>query len=184
MNEVWKPITGYELMYSVSNLGNIRNDTTGLNLKPWKNWEGYLLVDLYSNGKATHKSVHRLVAEAFLGSKHGMQVNHKNEVKSDNRLGNLEWVTQKENINYGTGNYRKGMAKRVKVVSRSLSGEDASTTELLKRLLPLVQKSRTSLRLAVAKGKLRVDFTGIIRSEIKWQSKNPKNSTTKTSVFA
>lgn len=124
MNEVWKPITGYELMYSVSNLGNIRNETTGLNLKPWKNWKGYLLVDLYSNGKATHKSVHRLVAEAFLGSKHGMQVNHKNEVKSDNRLGNLEWVTQKENINYGTGNYRKGMAKRVKVVSRSLSGEE------------------------------------------------------------
>jgi len=109
--EQWKKIKGY--YYSVSNLGRVRNDEpyrrTNRNpdgiLKPKKNKWGYFWVGLYKNGKRKYFFFHRLVAIAFIpNTKNKPYINHKNLIKTDNRVENLEWCTQKENIQHAIKN--------------------------------------------------------------------------------
>jgi len=69
--------------------------------------EGYCCVDLSISGKKKKYYRHRLVAEAFIPNPNNYpEVNHKDEDKSNNRVDNLEWITTKENLNYGTHNKR------------------------------------------------------------------------------
>lgn len=96
--EIWKPIAeGYE----ISNLGNVRSSkwsNAPYILSQGKHRGGYLEVRLTINGKRTYFTVHRLVATAFIpnpGKK--PQINHINGIKTDNRVENLEWVTNSEN---------------------------------------------------------------------------------------
>lgn len=109
--EIWKEIKDYP-NYMVSNLGRVKNlnyNHTGREkiLKPKIDKDGYLLICLYKNGKQKFFRVHRLVYEAFyVEIPKGMQVNHINEIKTDNRLENLNLMTPKENINWGTRNER------------------------------------------------------------------------------
>lgn len=118
MKETWLKIKGYE-EYEVSDLGNIRSlnyNRTGETklLKPGLGKRGYLNVLLRKNGKTKNFLVHRLVVEAFIGPiPKGLVVNHRNEDKRDNRLVNLEVITQKQNCNYGTRNER--LAKELKL---------------------------------------------------------------------
>ena len=70
-------------------------------LKPMKNRHGYLAVRVYKNNKQTYKLISRLVAEAFIPNpKNKPQVNHKNGVRIDNRVENLEWATCSENVRH------------------------------------------------------------------------------------
>ena len=119
-NEIWKEIEGYDGLYEVSNLGRIRSlgrlckqKSNSLQAKRARimtqeiTRKGYCRVRLYdSNGKATHKQVHRLVFEAFCEKLGDRQVNHKNEITSDNRIWNLEACDAKYNCNYGTRNQK------------------------------------------------------------------------------
>jgi hypothetical protein len=76
----------------------VRNAHTGQIIKPYKHYRGYRLVKLCYKGKAKHHYVHNLVAAAHVpGWRKGLQVNHKNGVKHDNRAENLEWATSSEN---------------------------------------------------------------------------------------
>ena len=108
--EVWKNIEGYEKLYQISNFGRVKSlnyNRTGKEkiLKPSKDKDGYLHVGLCKNGKAKFFRVHRLVCSAFLENPENLpQVNHKDENKENNHVDNLEWVSPKENINYGTRN--------------------------------------------------------------------------------
>ena len=110
-NEEWLPIAHYEGLYEASSYGRVRSldrvihdkkGTTrrliGLLLRPSTDPSGYKTVSLNKDGKARSFKTHRLVAEAFIpirGS--GLEVNHRNHNKADNRLQNLEWVTRSEN---------------------------------------------------------------------------------------
>ena len=112
----WRPVKDFEGYYEVSNEGDIRSLTRKHKkeeqiLKPSKNKHGYLIVSLWRPGKRTHTSVHRVVAQAFIGEcPEGFHVNHKNEVKTDNHPENLEYVTPKQNNNYGMRNARASRA--------------------------------------------------------------------------
>jgi len=99
---MWKDIKGFD-NYEVSTDGQVRNKKTGKVLKPRVNRGGYLSVVLYSNGKAISKYIHRLVAIAFIPNPENKpEVNHIDEDKTNNQVENLNWMTGKENINYGT----------------------------------------------------------------------------------
>ena len=93
--ENWKPIKDFP-GYEVSDKGNIRNAKTGklLSTKHQDRGRLYCMVTMKCNGGYITKTVHRIVAEAFIPNPGGgTQVHHKNRDKSDNRVDNLEWVT-------------------------------------------------------------------------------------------
>lgn len=107
--EIWRDIADFEGLYQVSNLGRVKSKnyrhTTGQErvLKPVKDRYGYLRVDLCKDGKVKNMKVHRLVAQAFIPNPNNWpQVNHRDEIKSNNSVENLEWVTASYNTNYGT----------------------------------------------------------------------------------
>ena len=119
--EIWKDVEGTK-NYEVSNLGRIRRKDTGIMCKcgPDK-ISGYAKCAIYENGRTITKTVHRIVAQAFLEKPDGnVHVHHINEDKMDNRVENLMWVTPKE---HGTlrsdeskqrfaNTYRKNLEKR------------------------------------------------------------------------
>ena len=116
--EIWKDIKGFEGLYQVSNLGRVKSleriDAKGNKrkeriLKSSIIRNGYYLVCLHKQSIQKSYYIHRLVYEAFNGQiPEGLQVNHINEVKTDNKLENLNLMTRKENINWGTRNERAG----------------------------------------------------------------------------
>lgn len=99
MKEIWKIIEEHP-NYMVSNLGKVKNCKTKIVLRNSPN-KNYLHVSLGEGINYKRYSVHRLVALAFVpGYFYGAVVNHKNGIKSDNIWNNLEWVTQKENMQH------------------------------------------------------------------------------------
>lgn len=106
--EQWKDIKGYEGLYQVSNMGVIRSLYTGKILKAKKETNGYMRVKLYKDGKGKSHTVHRIVAEHFIPNPYNLpQVNHKNEIKTDNRVENLEWCDAKYNLSYNNGQRKR-----------------------------------------------------------------------------
>ena len=120
MSEEWRDVVDYEGRYQVSSLGRVKSlERTIIKkdgrkhtvkeriLKPGMGRCGYLSVVLCAGGKPKTLNVHRLVCEAFHeNTDNKPQVNHINEIKTDNRASNLEWTTARENSNFGTRNER------------------------------------------------------------------------------
>ena len=117
MKEIWKDIKGYEGLYQVSNLGRVKSlERVAKNnrkihekiLKLKRDRYGDDVCNLCLDGEIKHFGVHRLVADAFIPNLNNYPVvNHKDEVKDNNIVYNLEWCTQKYNLNYGTAQKRK-----------------------------------------------------------------------------
>ena len=102
-NEEWREVTGYEGLYQISNYGRVKSSHKFAEriLKPTYNHMGYLRLTLSKNGHGKNFMVHFLVATAFLDKpSDATVVNHKNNVHTDNRLKNLEWVTRSENTKH------------------------------------------------------------------------------------
>lgn len=112
IQEIWLPIKDYESHYEISNMGRIRSigriilrsnkkgilPKKGIILKQKINAEGYCIILLYKNTKRKKFFLHRLVANAFiLNPDNKPYINHKNAVKTDNKVDNLEWCTPMEN---------------------------------------------------------------------------------------
>lgn len=124
-DEMWKPVVGYEGLYEVSNLGNVRSldryvrgkhegfqsFIQGKQLKPILSCYGYLRVNLCNSNGRKAKFVHQLVCLAFLENPNNYgQINHKDENPTNNNLENLEWCDAKYNANYGTKSERISLA--------------------------------------------------------------------------
>lgn len=110
MEEHWRDIPGYEGLYQVSNYGNVKSTRFNKErlLKPGKSKTCYLCVALFFGKSRKTQYVHRLVWIAFNGpAPSGMQVNHMNEVKTDNRLENLNLLSIQGNLTWGTAQERK-----------------------------------------------------------------------------
>ena len=136
-NEEWRDVVGYEGLYQVSDQGRVKSlertfiDKIGREryvkeciLKPVIDRYGYLLVSLYAGGKQKNLMVHRLVCEAFNDNRDEKpEVNHINEIKTDNRACNLEWSTRKDNCHHGPRNERVGKAKSKPVAQYAQDGE-------------------------------------------------------------
>ena len=139
--EEWKPIEGYEDYYEVSNFGRVRRlsriqkdslgRTTFINQRVLKGHVGstfYPEINLTKDGKHETKTIHRLVAQAFLPNPDNLPcVNHKDEKRNNNHVSNLEWCTYQHNNTYGTAIERKIISNAINsgrppVIQYDLSG--------------------------------------------------------------
>lgn len=108
-SETFLSVPGYDGLYEVSNLGNVKSLRSGKILKQSNDSHGYKMVSLTKNGKSRCFGIHRLVAMTFIPNPENLpEVNHKDESHDNNSVENLEWCSRKYNLNYGT--YRERMS--------------------------------------------------------------------------
>ena len=146
MKEIWKDIPGYGGYYQASTNGKIRGkDRIVYNKKKYKKPYAllrrgkilrqslnatYLSVELNKNARAKNLKVHRLVAQTFIPNpKNKPQINHKNSIRTDNRVENLEWCTHAENMKHAMDN------------KRMPAGEENRATKLNEFQVRVIRKS-------------------------------------------
>lgn len=141
--EIWKDIPNYEGLYQISNFGNIRSigrtiehktcyggfyHIKGKLLKPKIEKDGYYRICLIKNGQKKFHRINRLVAQTFIPNPNNyLIVNHKDENKLNNKVSNLEWCTQKYNVNYGDGINKSKTKRSVKINQYNLNGDYIKT---------------------------------------------------------
>lgn len=140
--ETWKPVVGYETIYEVSNAGRVRSldrvmfvdsrntflNYKGVVLKQRLNNKGYYVVNLHKNNVMKSKTVHRLVAEAFIPNPNKLPaVNHLDTDRKNNTYENLEWCTFRDNIVYHLSNDKRIRTLSKPVIARNLNTGDITT---------------------------------------------------------
>lgn len=157
MTEIWRTVKGYEGLYEVSSKGRVRT-IERLRVKPKikatrKDKDGYLVINLFK-GEYKTKKVHRLVGIAFIKGDTSLQINHKNGIKSDNSVGNLEWVTSRQNNkhNYdrlGRITHLRKLTKSQVIEIRRLKKEGQTYKQLSGKFnIPVITLSRIVRRIS------------------------------------
>lgn len=127
MEELWKPIEGYEGLYEVSNLGRVKS-LIGWNGHKYVKRDKimsitscenhYDALSLHKDGKQYHVELHRVVAETWVPNPHNYpQVMHLDENKHNNRADNLRWGTAKENVNFPNCKMKQSKAAKKRIGS-------------------------------------------------------------------
>lgn len=150
MDEIWKPIKGYEEFYEISNFGRVKNikvircigSKGGRQyrefpmdriLKPFDNGHGYKVISLNKGGKRKNYYVHRLVGEHFLENPNGLEeINHKDYNKANNRVDNLEWCDRSYNAYYSIEQYRKPKNSQIGVTGEKFIIKRITKTGLVR----------------------------------------------------
>lgn len=115
--EIWKEIEGFD-NYQISNLCRVKNIKFNRLVKPLLDNRGYIMVNLYKEGKMKRLSLHRLIAIAFIPNPENKPcIDHINTDRSDNRIENLRWCTQKENHNNPLSLINHSKAAKGRIVS-------------------------------------------------------------------
>ena len=143
MEEIWKDIEGYEGYYQVSNLGRVKSLERTINhktcygglyhikeriLKLKIEKDGYFRIGLKKGKIKKYYRVNRLVAQAFIPNPNNYPiVNHKDENPLNNNVDNLEWCTQKYNVNYGNGISKRKKKISIKINQYDLDGNFIKT---------------------------------------------------------
>jgi hypothetical protein len=113
-----KPVPGFEDKYYLDpELMRVVNSKTGRPLKPQRDGAGYAEVQLWRNNKGTHKTLHKLFADAYIPNPDNLpEINHKDENPMNYSLDNLEWCDHRYNLNYGTVHER--LSKHISEATR------------------------------------------------------------------
>jgi len=174
MKEIWKDIPGYEGYYQISSIGRVKavaRTITGrwgkqrlkeLIRRNGKNPKGYQLVDLHKNNISQTITIHRLVAMAFIVNPENKPcINHKNGIKDDNRVENLEWCTYAENNQHAidtglTPPPQKGKVGKLHncskpVIQKRLDGSEIAKYECVRQASELTGANKSKIS-AVCRG--------------------------------
>lgn len=167
MEEQWKDIKGFEGRYQVSNMGRVKSlsrivcnrasnraksfeyKKAGRIMKTHVSNSGYVFVQLWVEGTAFGKFIHRLVADAFIPNPNGYEeVNHKDENKLNNNADNLEWCTPSYNMRYGEMaviRQRGNIRNRKSIIQMTLEGEFVRQYKSIKEMYRLIGINREAV---------------------------------------
>lgn len=191
MEEIWKPISNFEGLYEVSNLGNVRSvdriktqwnryqnvkvKYKGQLLKKHK-LRGYYAVNMWKNGKMYNKQIHRLVAQAFIPNQDNFPiVNHIDGNKTNNRVENLEWCSYSHNTKEAYRIGLKTISDKHKQATRKLglqSGKKIAQKDLLGNVIKIFDSGRqASIELNINQGCISMCCNGKRKSVggYKWE---------------
>lgn len=149
MNEekeiIWKDIPGYEGLYKVSNTGKIFSCVTNRELSVIQKSDGYTGITLCDkdHNKKQYR-IHQLVAKAFIPNPNNYPfINHKNEIKNDNRVENLEWCSIKYNSSYGSA--PKKISEKLKGVPKSKEAIEKRRITMKEKLSNMTKEERQAM---------------------------------------
>ena len=157
MEEIWKDIPGYEGIYQASNLGRIKSNKKIL--KPTIDRTGYVNARLFKNGELKVIRLHRVIAITFIENENNKPViNHIDGNKQNNRVDNLEWCTQKENVRHAIEvlgiNYANGIEKTHLKNQRKIVRSDGKIYNSIKEAKKDINNKNAHI-VEVCQGKLK-----------------------------
>lgn len=141
IKETFKDIPGLEGKYQASNLGNIKSVKRNCIMKHSRTPRGYCKIPLITEEGRKTFYIHRLVMAAFVGES-GLTVNHKDGLKTNNRLDNLEYLTMEDNTKHavaneltlkGENNFNSKLTEGIVLACRALNKQGVSIRELARR---------------------------------------------------